>query len=103
MVARNIYQKVIRPNCSEKEVIRALWVCIIVKCIIETSLAITYSSIYDLFVLCGDFMFVIVFPQLTLVLWWELANTYGSVFSFVIGLILRLSCGDKVRYCLLPF
>ena len=57
-------------------------------------------------------MFVIVFPQLTLVLYlffflsimsinfyqvlyWELANTYGSVFSFVVGLILRLLCGDK--------
>ena len=29
------------------------------------------------------------------VLYWELANTYGSVFSFVVGLILRLLCGDK--------
>ena len=46
-------------------------------------------------VLCGDFMFVIVFPQLTLVLYWELANTYGSVASFIVGLILRLLCGDK--------
>merc|ERR1712113_863613 len=70
MIARNFYQKVIRPNCSEKEVIWALWVCIIINC-------------------------VIVFPQLTLVLYWELANTYGSVFSFVVGLVLRLLCGDK--------
>merc|ERR1719187_2164702 len=96
MIARNFYQKVIRPNCSEREVIYALWVCIIVNCCIATALAITYRSIYDLFVLCGDFMFVIVFPQLTLVLWWNLANTYGSVFSFVVSLILRLLCGDKV-------
>ena len=91
----SIYHQVIRPNCSEKEVIWALWVCIIINCVIATSLAITYRSIYDLFVLCGDFMFVIVFPQLTLVLYWELANTYGSVFSFVVGLVLRLMCGDK--------
>ena len=28
--------------------------------------AIEYKSIYELFVLCGDFMFVIVFPQLLL-------------------------------------
>ena len=40
-------------------------------------------------------MFVIVFPQLTLVLYWETANTYGSVTSFVISLLLRLLCGDK--------
>merc|ERR1719193_843884 len=91
MMARNFYQKVIRPNCNEKEVIIALYVCIIINCVI----AIVYRSIYDLFVLCGDFMFVIVFPQLTLVLYWELANTYGSVVSFFIGLLLRLLCGDK--------
>lgn len=96
MIARNFYQKVIRPNCSEREVIWALWVCICINCGIATALAITYRSIYDLFVLCGDFMFVIVFPQLTLVLWWELANTYGSVCSFFISLLLRLLCGDKV-------
>merc|ERR1712227_861280 len=39
MIARNFYQ----------EVIRALWVCIIINCVIATSLAITYRSIYDLF------------------------------------------------------
>ena len=52
MIARNFYQKVIRPQAKEKEVIWALWVCI--------------EGIYELFVLCGVFMFVIVFPQLTL-------------------------------------
>ena len=39
-------------------------------------------------------MFVIVFPQLLLVLYWDKANTYGSVFSFFIGLLLRLLCGE---------
>ena len=29
-------------------------------------LAIEYKSIYELFVLCGDFMFVILFPQFLL-------------------------------------
>jgi len=96
MIARNFYQKVIRPKAGEKEVIYALWVCICINCIIATSLAIEYKSIYELFVLCGDFMFVIVFPQLTLVLYWEMANTYGSVMSFIIGIILRLLCGDSL-------
>jgi high affinity choline transporter 7 len=96
MIARNFYQKVIRPKASEKEVIYALWVCICINCIIATSLAIEYKSIYELFVLCGDFMFVIVFPQLTLVIYWEMANTYGSVTSFIIGIILRLLCGDSL-------
>ena len=40
-------------------------------------------------------MFVIVFGQLTLVLFFEKANTYGSVFSFFLALLLRLLCGDE--------
>merc|ERR550525_2000914 len=95
MIARNFYQAVIRPNCSEKEIIWVLWGCIIVNCCIATTLAIVYRSIYDLFVLCGDFMFVIVFGQLTLVLFFPQANTYGSISSFVVSLVLRLLCGDK--------
>ena len=39
-------------------------------------------------------MFVIVFGQLTLVLFFEKGNTYGSVFSFFLSLLLRLLCGD---------
>ena len=40
-------------------------------------------------------MFVIVFGQLTLVLFMPEANTYGSISSFVVSLTLRLLCGDK--------
>ena len=43
-------------------------------------------------VLCGDFVYVIVFPQLLLVLYFEQSNTYGSVLSFAFGLLLRLLC-----------
>ena len=89
MIARNLYKTVFRPKCTEKEVIYSLYVLILINCVIATTLAIEYRSIYDLFVLCGDFMFVIVFPQLTMVLFCEQSNTYGSVFSFFVSLILR--------------
>ena len=43
-------------------------------------------------VLCGDFVYVMVFPQLLIVLYMEKANTYGSVVSYFFGLIFRLLC-----------
>eukprot|EP00088_Acartia_fossae_P042838 TRINITY_DN4508_c0_g1_i1.p1 TRINITY_DN4508_c0_g1~~TRINITY_DN4508_c0_g1_i1.p1 ORF type:complete len:582 (-),score=104.09 TRINITY_DN4508_c0_g1_i1:949-2694(-) len=94
MLARNVYHKVLRPNCEEKEVLWALYVLIAINCFIATLLAIVYKSVYDLFVLCGDFMFVIVFPQLVFVLYWNLTNTYGTVSSFVIVLLFRFLVGD---------
>ena len=40
-------------------------------------------------------MFVIVFGQLAMVLFCKKSNTYGSVFSFFLSLLLRLLCGDS--------
>ena len=48
MIARNFYNKVIRPKASDREIIYVLWVCIINNCGISTTLAIVYRSIYDL-------------------------------------------------------
>eukprot|EP00092_Neocalanus_flemingeri_P035154 GFUD01038257.1.p1 GENE.GFUD01038257.1~~GFUD01038257.1.p1 ORF type:complete len:503 (+),score=122.31 GFUD01038257.1:142-1509(+) len=95
LIARNVYQKVFRPGCGEREVVVALWVIILGNCILATTLAIQYKDIYALFVLCGDFTYVMLFPQLLLVIYWSKANTYGSVFSFILTVILRLSVGDK--------
>jgi len=95
LIARNVYQKVLRPRCSEREVVIALWVIIVANCALATTLAIQYKSIYELFVLCGDFCYVILFPQLLLVIYWSKSNTYGAVLSFVVSLILRLLVGDK--------
>merc|ERR1719415_356994 len=95
MLARNVFKTVFWPKAKEKHVLIALWVLISLNCCCATILAITYKSIYSLFVLCGDFVFVIVFPQLLLVLYYPKANTYGSVFAFFFGLLLRLLCGEK--------
>ena len=46
-------------------------------------------------VLCGDLTYVILFPQLLLVLYFPPSNTYGSSVSFIITFILRILCGDK--------
>jgi len=94
LLARNVYQKVLRPGCGEREVVVALWFCILANCAVATTLAIQYKSIYELFVLCGDFTYVILFPQLLLVIYWDRANTYGSLASFLVSLLLRLLVGD---------
>jgi len=45
---------------------------------IATIMAIFVESIYGLFVLCGDFVYVLLFPQLLLVVYVDWINTYGS-------------------------
>ena len=48
LVARNIYQRLIRPGCGEREVVTVLWVALIITCLAATVLALHYTSVYEL-------------------------------------------------------
>ena len=58
------------------------------------AMAISVSSIYSLFLLCADFVYVILFPQLLCVLYIRWSNSYGSLVGFVVGLTFRLLGGE---------
>lgn len=60
-----------------------------------TVIAITVGSIYELWYLCSDFVYVMLYPQLTCVVYFNDTNTYGSLTGFVVGLFFRLAGGDK--------
>ena len=61
---------------------------------LATTLSLFITSIYDLFVLCADFVYVVLFPQLFCVVYFYKCNTYGSLLGYIIGLFLRLAGGD---------
>ena len=62
-----------------------------------TVMALVVTSIYSLWALCSDLVYVILFPQLCCVIYLEGTNTYGSFFGYVIGLVLRVGGGeDKI-------
>ncbi|XP_071949540.1 high-affinity choline transporter 1-like [Antedon mediterranea] len=96
MFSRNIYKLLIRQNASETEIIMVMRCAIIVSGAIATTLAITIDSIYGLFYLCSDFVYVVLFPQLVCVVYIGYTNTYGSLFAYILGLILRLGGGEPL-------
>ncbi|XP_071491029.1 high-affinity choline transporter 1-like [Diadema antillarum] len=93
MWTRNVYRNILRPKASEKELVWLMRISVIVVTTIATIMALTVSSIYALFVLCSDFVYVILFPQLVCVIHVNKSNTYGSAVAFVVGLFLRLASG----------
>ncbi|XP_067937142.1 high-affinity choline transporter 1-like [Watersipora subatra] len=95
LFARNIWKLVFRPNASEREIVWVMRGGQLVFCIIATVMAIYINSIYGLFVLCADFVYVVLFPQLTLVLYVPWTNTYGSLSGYIISLLLRLLGGES--------
>ncbi|XP_037069019.1 high-affinity choline transporter 1-like [Pollicipes pollicipes] len=97
MFARNIYKNVLRPQASDGETIIVMRLAIIATAVIATVIAIVVKSIYGLFFLCSDLVFVILFPQLvTVVHMPRLTNTYGSFLAMLVGLTLRLAGGEAL-------
>lgn len=94
--SKNIYKNVIRPKASDVEIVWALRISIVVTGTLGTIIAISADSVYGLFILCGDLMYIIQFPQLTCALWVKFSNTYGSIVGTIIGLFLRLIAGEPI-------
>uniref|UniRef100_A0AAF5PGW7 High-affinity choline transporter 1 n=1 Tax=Wuchereria bancrofti TaxID=6293 RepID=A0AAF5PGW7_WUCBA len=96
MFAHNIWKLAIRPNAHEEEVICVMRIAIIAVGFCATLMALTINSIYGLWYLCADLVYVILFPQLVCVVYFKHSNTYGSVTGYIVGLLLRLSGGEPL-------
>ncbi|KAJ8303607.1 hypothetical protein KUTeg_020003 [Tegillarca granosa] len=94
--ARNIYRNIFRLKASDQEIVWVLRISIIAVGALGALIAITVKSVYGLYILCGDLMFVIQFPQLTCALWIPFSNTYGCASGYIVGLLLRILGGEPV-------
>lgn len=97
MFARNIYKLIFRQNASEKEVIWVMRFSIVFVGCLATGMALTVKSIYGLWYLSSDLVYVILFPQLVCVVHFPShCNTYGSLCAYVTGFLLRCLGGEDI-------
>ena len=57
-------------------------------------IGILVSSIYILWYLCSDLVYVILFPQLLCVVYVPHTNTYGSLSAYIAGFVFRFLIGE---------
>lgn len=92
----NCYSICIVFQASDRELVWVLRVAILVVGVLSTGIAILARSVYGLYVMCSDLMYVILFPQFTCVLFLPGTNSYGGLAGFVISLLLRLFGGESL-------
>ncbi|XP_030642803.1 high-affinity choline transporter 1-like [Chanos chanos] len=100
MFARNIYQLAFRQSASDREIVWVMRITIFVFGALATAMALLTGTVYGLWYLSSDLVYVIIFPQLLSVLFVKGTNTYGSVAGYVFGLLLRIGGGEP--YLRLP-
>ncbi|XP_012993176.1 high-affinity choline transporter 1 [Esox lucius] len=100
MFARNIYQLAFRQSATDREIVWVMRISIFVFGALATAMALLTGTVYGLWYLSSDLVYVIIFPQLLSVLFIKGTNTYGSVAGYVFGLLLRVGGGEP--YLKLP-
>ncbi|XP_073518283.1 high affinity choline transporter 1-like isoform X1 [Phyllobates terribilis] len=93
MFGYNIYKRILRKMASQTEVMVAMRISTIVLGSTAAGLAFLSNSIYDLWFMCGEMIYALVFPQLCCVLFVPRTNTYGSASGFLLGFVLRILGG----------
>ncbi|XP_077445234.1 high-affinity choline transporter 1-like [Stigmatopora argus] len=100
MFARNIYQLAFRQSASDREIVWVMRITIFVFGGLATLMALVTGTVYGLWYLSSDLVYVIIFPQLLSVLFVKGTNTYGSVAAYFFGMVLRIGGGEP--YLQLP-
>jgi high affinity choline transporter 7 len=89
MFAWNIFRPLYR-DANDWQVQRAMRVALVVISIIATVMAIGVQSVYTLWYLSADLVYVILFPQMVLGLFDRRANSIGALSGAVVGLTQRM-------------
>ncbi|XP_013392018.1 high-affinity choline transporter 1-like [Lingula anatina] len=96
MFTHNIYNKVFRKKASEAELLWVQRITVVGVGVIATTMAIFVHTVYFLFILAADIVFVIILPQLICVVYLKKhTNTYGAIVGYIVGLLLRLGAGES--------
>ncbi|UYZ15617.1 sodium:solute symporter family protein [Brevibacillus sp. WF146] len=96
MAAWNVYRPLVKPQATPRQLQEIIKRCIIIIGVGATLIALNAKSVYALWYLCSDLVYVILFPQLTCALFFKKANWYGSLAGFIVAFALRIGGGEPL-------
>ena len=94
MASWNVFGPLVRPNISSQALEKVIKNCIWIIGIAATLLALQIESVYELWFLCSDFVYCLLFPALVCALFDKKANSIGAATGFIVSFVLRFGGGD---------
>ncbi|SFE39073.1 solute carrier family 5 (high affinity choline transporter), member 7 [Actinopolyspora alba] len=90
----NVYRRLVRPKAGPEQVQKVIRRLIVIIGAAATLMALQANSVYDLWYLASDLIFVMLFPLLVCALFVPFANRIGATAGFAVAVLLRFSAGE---------
>ncbi|MCO4743911.1 MAG: sodium:solute symporter family protein [Proteobacteria bacterium] len=94
LVAWNGYRRLINPAATAEQVTKMVRILVVALGSFATVVALKVQSVAALWYLCGDVVYTVLFPQLTLALFDSKANRSGALAGLAVSVFMRLGGGD---------
>lgn len=85
IVSKNIYKDYLKPEASDKSVLKVTRWMILAVTAVSLIVGIVYPEVYLLTAFSFDLILACLFIPLTLGLWWKKANAIGALAAMVVG------------------
>ncbi len=96
MFAWNIYRPFLSRGEEDRSIALVTRVAVLVIGSAAASLALAVQSVYTLWALCSDLVYVILFPQLLMALFYRRVTRTGAVAGALVALVLRIGGGEPL-------
>ncbi len=96
MFAWNVYRPLLNLSANDREITRVVRGSIIVLGLLATMMAIRIQSVYALWYMCAELVYVVLFPLLVVALFVRRVNGVGALTGAATGLLLRLGGGEPM-------
>ena len=90
----NVYRPLVNPNLDSTQLTKLVKRIIFIVGTAATLLSLQVESVYELWYLCSDFVYCLLFPALTCALFDPKANRIGALAGLAVAAILRFGGGD---------
>jgi high affinity choline transporter 7 len=90
----NVYRPLVDPGLPDSKLAKLIQRCIWIIGVAATLIALNVTSVYELWVLCSDFVYCLLFPALVCALFVPWANKYGALTGFLLAAFLRFGGGE---------